>query len=86
MNYKLEDIKKEMFKDFLKITEIDATNADCISIHLWKYANLKNKVKPNLLIDVENKLAACGDWSYKSKIEGAYLSGLNLANKLKNLI
>ena len=56
-----------------------------ISMHRWRYASggLENSVGFLKLQDVE--LGLCGDWLNGGRVEGAWLSGFNLALALKQM-
>ena len=61
-------------------------SAQHISLHRWRYANIPRQDKNTLFIDPESKLAACGDWCKKGRIEEAFRSGFDLAKEMKILI
>ncbi|MEM1305598.1 MAG: NAD(P)-binding protein, partial [Planctomycetota bacterium] len=50
--------------------------------HRWRYALPSEPLEEPFLVDVGGKLAACGDWCGGPRVEGAYLSGLSLAERL----
>jgi len=68
-----------------KIIGKEVYDAVHIDIHRWKYANIKKQSINSPFIDKKNKLAACGDWFIKGRIESAFLSGFDLATELRNL-
>ena len=45
----------------------------------------KKKAKENYFIDYKEKIAVCGDWFINSRVEGAFLSGNDLAKKINSL-
>ncbi|HEX7028320.1 MAG TPA: FAD-dependent oxidoreductase [Gammaproteobacteria bacterium] len=49
---------------------------------LWRYALPVNPLGESCLYDSELRIGACGDWCNVARVEGAYLSGLNMAMKL----
>lgn len=55
-----------------------------ISMHRWRYASggLKNAIGFLSLPDIG--LGLCGDWLNSGRVEGAWLSGLELAATIKN--
>jgi renalase len=55
-----------------------------ISMHRWRYASggLENAIGFLSLADVG--LGLCGDWLHGGRVEGAWLSGLELAVAIKN--
>ncbi|WP_397390022.1 NAD(P)/FAD-dependent oxidoreductase [Polynucleobacter sp.] len=56
-----------------------------ISMHRWRYASggLENSIGFLSLADIE--LGLCGDWLNGGRVEGAWLSGLDLAVTLKEV-
>ena len=54
-------------------------------LHRWRYASVEKSLEPDYLLDTENRLAACGDWCLYNRVEGAYLSAISLAERLKSL-
>ncbi len=41
---------------------------------------------PRSLLDAEHRLAACGDWCVYGRVEGAFLSASDLAERLRPLL
>jgi len=64
----------------------DISNAVHIDLHRWRYANIAKLEKSEPLIDAKNKMAACGDWCIKGRVEAAFRSGFDLANGMRNLV
>ena len=64
----------------------DISNAVHIDLHRWRYANIAKLEKSEPLIDAKNKMAACGDWCIKGRVEAAFRSGFDLANGMRHLI
>jgi renalase len=50
----------------------------------WLYANVAQNSATELLIDFDNKIASCGDWSIGGRVENAFLSASRLGQKLKD--
>ncbi len=78
-------IIKEMLNELAKISSKTLNEASFIRLKRWKYANAHRQKKALEIIDYSLKLAFCGDWCISGRIESAFMSSLNLANKLKNL-
>jgi predicted NAD/FAD-dependent oxidoreductase len=51
--------------------------------HLWRFARVQDGGMDDCLHDAELGLGACGDWCAGGRIEGAYLSGQALAERLR---
>ena len=76
---------EHLMNETSKIIGKEVYDADHIDIHRWKYANIKKQSVNSPFIDKKNKLAACGDWFIKGRIESAFLSGFDLATELRKL-
>ena len=54
------------------------------NIHGWRYANNADKKRKNpTFFDQNLRLAACGDWCFGGRVEGAFTSAYNLAKQMK---
>ncbi|MFM7842751.1 MAG: NAD(P)/FAD-dependent oxidoreductase [Planctomycetota bacterium] len=51
-------------------------------VHRWRYALPVETLPERFLFDPDQGLAACGDWCGGPRVEGAYLSGLELAEAM----
>lgn len=78
----IDEVQAEMIKEFKELTGIDGFQADYASTHRWLYSLVKNTSKVGSYVDVDNKLAACGDWCLTSRIEEAWLSANNAVDKI----
>lgn len=52
------------------------------TLHRWLYADCKTYLEHTFYYDQELKIGLCGDWLNGGKIQGAWLSGHDLAKKL----
>lgn len=48
--------------------------------HRWRYANPSQPLETQCLFDPELKIGACGDWCSSPRVEGAFLSGMAMAD------
>ncbi|MGI9291536.1 MAG: NAD(P)/FAD-dependent oxidoreductase, partial [Gammaproteobacteria bacterium] len=78
-----DSVEAHLYKELLAVTGIDAANADHSVLHRWRYANIPQQTGDAALIDTTLKLGACGDWRLHGRVEAAFLSGLDLANSLR---
>lgn len=79
-------IKSELLAAFTAATGIDSAQAYYVSLHRWRYANVAAPAGTPFLIDPENKLAACGDWTGLGKVETAFDSGFALSHALSEVL
>lgn len=61
-----------------------ATAAHC-SLHRWRYANVDRQAAAPQ-IDVANRLASCGDWFVRGRVEGAFDSARRVVEQLRQAI
>ncbi|MBU3631290.1 NAD(P)/FAD-dependent oxidoreductase [Polynucleobacter sp. AP-Melu-500A-A1] len=60
---------------------LDCQNAQ-ISVHRWRYASGSMEASPGLKVYEDIHLGLCGDWLHGGRVEGAWLSGHQLANEI----
>jgi predicted NAD/FAD-dependent oxidoreductase len=53
--------------------------------HRWRYSIAEQPLEQGCLWDSEQQLGSCGDWCQGSRIEGAVLSGLAMADRVLGL-
>jgi renalase len=53
-----------------------------LAAHRWRFSLPIHGLDEECLFDPERGLGACGDWCNGAKVEGAYLSGLALAERM----
>ena len=61
----------------------DATHRQ---LHRWRYANADRSPDGAYFLDQADRLAACGDWCIRGRVEEAFTSGNELANALSPLL
>ncbi len=54
-------------------------------LHRWRYANVDRQA-PVRQVDAANRLAACGDWFVRGRVEGAYESARRMVEQLAQAI
>ena len=85
INKEKDKVIEHLMNETSKIIGKEVYDAVHIDIHRWKYANIKKQSINTPFIDKKNKLASCGDWFIKGRIESAFLSGFDLASEMRNL-
>lgn len=63
-------------------TIADLTTASNYDLHRWLYADCERYLTIGYQLDHQQKIGVCGDWLNGGKIQGAWLSGLNLAHAI----
>jgi predicted NAD/FAD-dependent oxidoreductase len=64
----------------------DAFQFEHIALHRWRYASPGQHRGARSLIDAPHRLAAIGDWCIRGRVESAFLSGLDAAQRIRSLI
>jgi len=67
-----------------KMLGFDCQNAE-ISTHKWRYASGFTSPIAGSYIYPDLKLSICGDWLNGGRVEGAWMSGYQLANQISLL-
>ena len=64
---------------FLALTGI---TTDAPHMHRWLYADIANPLMLGSVLESESGIGLCGDWLCGGKVQGAWLSGRDLANRI----
>jgi len=64
----------------------DVGRADHVNLHRWRYANPGQRQGAQSLVDAGHRLAAFGDWCIQGRVESAFLSGLDAARRIRELL
>jgi renalase len=74
-------VKAKMLKAFAEITHIRATPAYA-QVHRWRYAKTDKALGTSHLWDAATGIGVCGDWCIGHRVEDAFISGLELTDRL----
>jgi predicted NAD/FAD-dependent oxidoreductase len=77
-----ESVTVALVDEFWKVLGRAPQPIDQVVSHRWLYALPQQPLPTKFLLDENAKLAACGDWCDGPKVEGAFLSGRALAERL----
>ena len=82
------DMAREKVIEYLRqqleqVAGVNASSADHVGLHRWRYANIQKQDGERFFIDTEQRLAAAGDWCLQGRVEAAYLAAYELAQTLK---
>ena len=79
-------VQDHLLREVFAVTGIDCAQASFCQLQRWLYANADKQTGPACLVDAEKQLAGCGDWFRHGRVEAAFLSGLDVAGKLRPLL
>ena len=82
----VDAVKEYLCSQVAEIIGQNVYSAQHIDLHRWRKANIPKQDKETLIIDPESKIAACGDWCKKGRIEEAFRSGFDLAKEMNNIL
>ena len=80
----LSTVQKHLLGEVSAVIGIDCEQASFCQLQRWRYANAEKTSAPAYLLDAEMQLAGCGDWLRHGRVEAAFLSGWELAAKLRS--
>lgn len=72
------DVRRHMLAELSRITGSDCSTADHCDLQRWRYANIDPQSGERYFFDEQMKLAACGDWFIRGRVEAAYQSARSL--------
>lgn len=67
-----------------RISGADLDTAVHRQLHRWRYANIAQQNGPRYFLNEDDRLAACGDWCVRGRIEAAFTSASELAGSIAN--
>jgi predicted NAD/FAD-dependent oxidoreductase len=67
---------------FWQATGVAPRRADFATAHRWRYAIPPQPLEAKCLFDAHLQIGACGDWCGGPRVEGAFLSGMAMAERL----
>jgi len=76
-----KDVASKHILECAKKLGLNCENAE-ISIHRWRYASGAINSGNGFILNPDIKLGLCGDWLNGGRVEGAWLSGLQLAKAI----
>jgi predicted NAD/FAD-dependent oxidoreductase len=79
-------VTTSLISEFFRTTGHGVIEATWTSAHRWRYALAANPLLENCFWDPRNRLGVCGDWCQGSRIEGAFLSGKAIAERIGECI
>lgn len=81
----LDAAKAHMLEQLNMVAGIDGGTAAVQQIHRWRYANADAQTGTDYFIDPDGRLAACGDWFIRGRVEAAFRSAMNLVRDFTDI-
>jgi predicted NAD/FAD-dependent oxidoreductase len=77
-----EWVAKTLLREFMIQTGCGTAETTWLSAHRWRYAQAQEPFTDGFFWDSEKGLGICGDWCNGSRVEGAFLSGRQIAERI----
>lgn len=77
-----EEVVHRLLCDFHRLTTGREVRVGYVTAHRWRYAVPAQESTLNCLFDPELLVGICGDWCSRPNVEGAFLSGMQLAERV----
>ena len=78
----IDAVRRHLIDEFRAVTGVDTAPAAFVDVHRWRYANVDRQGGDLYALDPHQRLAACGDWFVRGRVEGAFASADALAQRL----
>ena len=79
-----DEVRDHLLEQASLVSGVKLQNARHCELHRWRYANIARQRGAAFYLDEESRLAACGDWFVRGRVEAAFASGAGLANALRD--
>ena len=77
-----DDVGAFLMEAFEDLVRAGLPRAFYAAVHRWRYATADPPLAVGAIHDPESRITLCGDWCLGSRIEDAYLSGLEAASAI----
>ena len=75
-------IAEKLLRTFFEATDTTPVSPQFLGAHRWRFAKVEKPLGDGCMWDSEWTLGVCGDWCHGCRVEGAFLSGLAMAEKV----
>lgn len=75
-------VTSHLLQEVAKVIGQPVDHAKHTVLHRWRYANIAKQSGEAALVDVDNQLAACGDWCIQGRVESAFTSATFAAYRI----
>ena len=78
-----ELLRDQLLDEASAVSGHDLRTARHCDLHRWRFANMDKRRGSDCYIDHDTRLAACGDWFLRGRVEAAFTSAFALHAKLR---
>ena len=78
----IDAVRERMLDEATRVCGQDLRSADHCQVHRWRYANIDRQIGSKYYVNISSRLAACGDWFVRGRIEAAFTSASSLAERI----
>ena len=79
-----ESVLTLLLAEFNRVTGNEQHKPSVAKAHRWRYAQVARPLRVGALWDGDLRIGLCGDWLGDGRVEGAFLSGIELARRMTN--
>lgn len=76
----------DLLDDFQQAVNVELPVVTYSKAHRWMYAIPLDASPEEGLFDEQRNLAFCGDWNAGNRVEAAWISGVQLANRMRDAL
>lgn len=84
MESDIASVNAHLCDEVSRVTGLACGTADHVDLHRWRYANIDRRDGAACFFDPRARLAACGDWFVRGRIEAAFSSAHRLLGRFEN--
>lgn len=77
-----EWVTEQLLACFREAVSAEIGSLTVLRAHRWRYASSRSPLQQAFLLDADGIFGACGDWCNGDRVEGAWLSGQALAERM----
>lgn len=82
VNASPDQVTTQLLDAFGRAADLTLPNLKSVQAHRWLYARTSQPLNKPCLFEASMSLGVCGDWCPGARVEGAFLSGLAVADHL----
>ena len=79
-------VARELFDRFTDLAGVAPRNLAHLDAHRWRFARSAEPLSVATTVDAEARLSIAGDWTNGDRVEGAWLSGIQAAESISELL